>query len=390
VTGRAGSALGLTVRPKLPRSLAADGDRPELDEALLEQGLGAGEVVNEGAGVGGRAGAGIADLDGEQDLLARLEVAVTVAADGKGHVAGMGDGRGASRGFGGEGRVVDDPVVVGEVGAGLADDVEADEGLSVGDLVGLAGVEVDAQGVGEAGVPAHHVEAEVAGLGLAGLDVADQQLDAVELVARAVGEHVDAVDGGGTVVADLDPQGEGVAGADLPGLDDAGDEAEARGGAYLAADLALPVDLGRGDRRGDRGVLGESEVAGDRGEARLTGGGVHLADQLLGDLVGDADLGISQGRRALAGRAELGRAAGAGEVAQLQALGGSGGGWLLVLGGREVRDLGGLAAPLEALAVVVVGDAGDVGELDGEQQRGRAGRRRSGSSGRRRPGTRRW
>jgi hypothetical protein len=110
--------------------------------------------------------------------------------------------------------------------------------LSVGDLVGLAGVEVDAQGIGEAGVPAHHVEAEVAGLGLAGLDVADQQLDAVELVARAIGEHMDAVDGGGTVVADLDPQGEGVAGADLPGLDDAGDEAEARGGAYLAADLA--------------------------------------------------------------------------------------------------------------------------------------------------------
>jgi hypothetical protein len=39
-----------------------------------------------------------------------------------------------------------------------------------------------------------------------------------------------------------------------------------------------------------------------------------------------------------------------------------------VFGGREVRDLGGLAASLEALAVVVVGDAGDVGELDGEQQ----------------------
>ena len=211
-------------------------------------------------------------------------------------------------------------------------------------------------------MPAHDLQANVAGDGLAGLDATEQQLDAVELVAQALGDRVHALGGRDALVGDGDLEGERGAGADLPGLDDAGAELER--GRFLAIDATGPVDLCGADAGGDRGVLGEREVAGDRGELGLASRDILFAREAPGDLVGDADLGVAQGGRALAGLAADGRA---GEVTQLQAAGGLLGAWAFVFGGRQMGDLGELAAAIEALAVVVVGDAVDVGEFDREQ-----------------------
>src|SRR5690606_10001442 len=86
--------------------------------------------------------------------------------------------------------------------------------------------------------------------------------------------------------------------------------------------------------------------------------------QRVGHVAGDLHLRVGQGRRTLGGGPAR-RPLAAGEVAQPRlAVAGDGDVGRLVPGRGQVRDLGRLAPPLEALGVVVVGDRGDVAELD--------------------------